>query len=116
MKIENSLIFFIVGMDPDDELDAGYTDSEGKFELAGDEREITNIDPELKIYHDCNKGINVGLKVLVDFAKLQPCPRKWVIGIPDNYITAGQTPKKYFDLGTVNLEVELEKEDHDCIH
>ena len=46
-------------MDPDDELDQGYTDSEGRFELKGDERELTNIDPELKIYHDCNKGVNV---------------------------------------------------------
>ena len=48
------------GPDPDDELDAGYTDANGRFELKGDTRELSNIDPQLKIYHSCNKGINVG--------------------------------------------------------
>ncbi|KAI1732057.1 transthyretin-like family domain-containing protein [Ditylenchus destructor] len=81
------------GIDPDDELDATYTDSNGIFEVKGDTRELTNIDPQLKIYHDCNKGIN-------------PCPIKWVINIPDKYISSGTKPKKLFYLGDVNLEVE----------
>lgn len=47
----------------------------------------------------------------------QPCPRKWVITIPDKYIHSGQAPpKKYFNLGNVNLEVEVEGETFDCIH
>ena len=36
-------------MDPDDELDKTRTDANGFFQLAGDEREMTNIDPQLKI-------------------------------------------------------------------
>ncbi len=43
----------VAGLDPDDELDAGYTDAGGKFELKGDTRELTPIDVQLKIYHDC---------------------------------------------------------------
>jgi len=91
------------GPDPDDELDAGYTDANGRFELKGDTRELTNIDPQLKIYHACNKGIN-------------PCDIKWVLDIPDKYITNGPVPKKLFNLGDVNLEVELEGQGFDCIH
>ena len=37
------------GPDPDDELDSGYTDSAGRFELSGSTMELTNIDPELRI-------------------------------------------------------------------
>jgi len=91
------------GLDPDDQLDEGYTDANGEFQLQGDETELTTIDPELKIYHDCNKGIN-------------PCPRKWVFKIPDLYITNGPVPHKTFDIGDVNLEVEIEGETFDCIH
>ncbi|KIH52029.1 Transthyretin-like family protein [Ancylostoma duodenale] len=49
------------GPDPDDELDSGYTDANGFFELAGFTTERTTIDPHLKFYHDCNDGITVGL-------------------------------------------------------
>lgn len=49
----------LLGLDPDDELDAGYTDKNGYLELSGDTIETTNIDPQLKIYHTCNKGLNV---------------------------------------------------------
>uniref|UniRef100_A0A914WED9 Serine/threonine-protein phosphatase n=1 Tax=Plectus sambesii TaxID=2011161 RepID=A0A914WED9_9BILA len=91
------------GPDPDDEMDSGYTDADGKFSLSGDTRELTTIDPFLKVYHDCNDGA-------------VPCQRKWKIQVPDKYVTAGKTPKKAFNLGDVNLEVELSDEDHDCIH
>lgn len=43
---------------------------------------------------------------------LQPCQRKWKIKIPDKYINSKNT----FMFGKVNLEVELEDEDRDCIH
>uniref|UniRef100_A0A914WH30 Transthyretin-like family protein n=1 Tax=Plectus sambesii TaxID=2011161 RepID=A0A914WH30_9BILA len=91
------------GPDPDDTLDSVYTDSEGKFQLKGDTREMTNIDPEVRIYHDC---LDYGL----------PCQREWVIRVPDKYISSGATPKKFMELGVMNLEVELEDEDQDCIH
>lgn len=47
---------------------------------------------------------------------MQPCQRLWKITVPDKYVTRGKTPSKIFDLGEVNLEVELDDEDHDCIH
>ncbi|KAL3120860.1 hypothetical protein niasHT_008152 [Heterodera trifolii] len=92
------------GLDPDDQLDSARTDASGNFKVQGDERETTNIDPELRIYHHCNKGLN-------------PCPRKWIITVPDKYIHSGKAPpKKYFELGNINLEVEVEGESFDCIH
>lgn len=108
----------LTGPDPDDELDAGYTDAEGKFQLKGDTRELTTIgrsinqlyciwcellaDPQLKIYHDCYDD--------------KPCQRKWVLNIPDKYITSGPTPKTLMNLGVVNLEVEIDGESRDCVH
>uniref|UniRef100_A0A1I7XRE1 Transthyretin-like family protein n=1 Tax=Heterorhabditis bacteriophora TaxID=37862 RepID=A0A1I7XRE1_HETBA len=47
------------GPDADDELDSGFTDANGFFELAGFTTERTTIDPHLKFYHDCNDGIIV---------------------------------------------------------
>lgn len=50
---------FFIGPDPDDVLDEGRTDSTGHFDLEGSTRELTSIDPVLKIYHDCDDGIKV---------------------------------------------------------
>jgi hypothetical protein len=47
---------------------------------------------------------------------MQPCQRVWIITVPDKYVTRGKTPTSTFDLGTVNLEVELDNESRDCIH
>uniref|UniRef100_A0A914M9B4 Transthyretin-like protein 46 n=1 Tax=Meloidogyne incognita TaxID=6306 RepID=A0A914M9B4_MELIC len=91
------------GPDPDDELDSAYTDNQGRFELSGSTMELTNIDPELRIYHDCNMHVPL-------------CKREWVIRIPDKYISPGTSAKRFMELGAVNLEVELEDESRDCIH
>ncbi|KAI1725564.1 transthyretin-like family domain-containing protein [Ditylenchus destructor] len=92
------------GPDPDDLLDKTYTSEDGSFELKGDTMELTNIDPEIRIYHDCAMHLPL-------------CKREWIIGIPDKYIYSGTTPKKFMNIGQVNLEVELETEDrHDCFH
>lgn len=48
-----------LGPDPDDELDAGYTDGSGMFQLSGGTAELTPIDPVFKVYHDCDDGIKV---------------------------------------------------------
>uniref|UniRef100_A0A1I8EPG2 Transthyretin-like family protein n=1 Tax=Wuchereria bancrofti TaxID=6293 RepID=A0A1I8EPG2_WUCBA len=42
------------GPNPDDLLDSCYTDSGGKFDLQGNSYELSTIDPEVRIYHDCN--------------------------------------------------------------
>jgi len=91
------------GPDPDDLLGTGYTSEDGSFYLSGDTMELTNIDPEVRIYHSCNQHLPL-------------CKREWVIGIPDKYITSGNVPNKVIDLGVLNLEVELEGESRDCIH
>uniref|UniRef100_A0AC34RFL4 Uncharacterized protein n=1 Tax=Panagrolaimus sp. JU765 TaxID=591449 RepID=A0AC34RFL4_9BILA len=91
------------GPDPDDDLDSGYTDDQGYFDLAGDTMEMTTIDPHLKIYHDCNDGIT-------------PCQRRWKFELPNHYITSGKTPTKKLDIGVWNLEAKMPEESHDCIH
>uniref|UniRef100_A0A0N4ZQJ9 Transthyretin-like family protein n=1 Tax=Parastrongyloides trichosuri TaxID=131310 RepID=A0A0N4ZQJ9_PARTI len=90
------------GPDPDDLLDQGYTDANGEFLLKGDERELTNIDPRLKIYHDCDDGI-------------KPGSRKVVFDIPYSYVTAGKVPKKTFDIGVLNMETVFHKEERELI-
>ncbi|VDM67239.1 unnamed protein product, partial [Strongylus vulgaris] len=77
--------------DPDDVLDNMYTKEDGMFSVSGFASEITPIDPELRIYHDCN-----------DNGK--PCKREWIIRIPSKYIYLGEEPSEALDLGTLNLE------------
>ncbi|KHJ82094.1 Transthyretin-like family protein [Oesophagostomum dentatum] len=89
--------------DPDDELDTGYTDANGFFELAGFTSERTTIDPHLKFYHDCNDGVT-------------PCQRRWKFELPNHYITRGNEPSKVIDIGRWNLEALLPGESHDCSH
>ncbi|ETN68285.1 Transthyretin-like family protein [Necator americanus] len=89
--------------DPDDTLDNMFTKADGLFSVSGSASELTPIDPELRIYHDCN-----------DHGK--PCQREWIIRIPSKYIYSGSEPLEAMDLGTLNLEVELESESQDCEH
>uniref|UniRef100_A0A1I7XQU3 Transthyretin-like family protein n=1 Tax=Heterorhabditis bacteriophora TaxID=37862 RepID=A0A1I7XQU3_HETBA len=80
------------GPDPDDVLDQMMTKEDGSFSLSGSAMELTPIDPEIRIYHDCN-----------DHGK--PCQREWVIRIPNKYIFGGSEARESMDLGTINLEV-----------
>ncbi|ETN83376.1 hypothetical protein RB195_014432 [Necator americanus] len=90
------------GIDPDDLLDEGYTDANGKFTLKGSERELTTIDPVFKVYHDCDDG-------------LKPGQRKVKFRIPNSYISPGGLPKRIFNIGTLNLETVFPKEERDLI-
>ncbi|KAF8383774.1 hypothetical protein PRIPAC_72916 [Pristionchus pacificus] len=89
------------GPDPDDVLDEGYTDPNGRFSLKGSERELTPIDPVFKVYHDCD-----------DFL---PGKRKVKFKIPNSYITNGAEPKRMFPIGILNLETIFAKEERDLI-
>ncbi|GMR60813.1 hypothetical protein PMAYCL1PPCAC_31008, partial [Pristionchus mayeri] len=91
------------GPDPDDMLQSTNTGADGSFYLQGSAMELTPIDPEVRIYHDCN-----------DHGR--PCQREWVIRMPNKYIYSGTVAAKPMDLGVMNLEVELEAESHDCLH
>ncbi|CAD5223619.1 unnamed protein product [Bursaphelenchus okinawaensis] len=90
------------GPDPDDKLQEGRTDSSGKFKLSGSTKELTNIDPVFKVYHDCDDSI-------------KPGQRKVRFRIPSQYITSGTTPKKFFNIGTINLEIGFAKEDRELL-
>ncbi|KHJ81966.1 Transthyretin-like family protein [Oesophagostomum dentatum] len=50
--------------DSDDLLDEKYTDKNGEFAVTGTTRELTDIEPVLYIYHDCDDGIRVCFIVL----------------------------------------------------
>ncbi|KAK5971064.1 Precursor transthyretin like protein 1 [Trichostrongylus colubriformis] len=90
------------GPDPDDVLDEGYTDTNGEFKLQGSERELTNIDPVFKVYHDCDDGI-------------KPGQRKVKFRIPDSYISPGGIPRRIFDIGVLNLETIFANEERDLL-
>ncbi|KAI6193346.1 hypothetical protein M3Y96_01008300 [Aphelenchoides besseyi] len=82
-------------LDPDDLMDEGLTDSEGRFLLRGHETEVTTIEPKLNVYNSCKKD------------RLLPCPKKFSIRIPDDYISEGSEPTKTFDVGELNLNGEF---------
>ncbi|ETN68286.1 Transthyretin-like family protein [Necator americanus] len=96
------------GPDPDDELDSGYTDANGFFELAGFTTERTTIDPHLKFYHDCNDGIT-------------PCQRRWKFELPSHYITRERGETFPTALGVLTpknckIRVKLKAEKCDNLH
>ncbi|GMR58523.1 hypothetical protein PMAYCL1PPCAC_28718, partial [Pristionchus mayeri] len=90
------------GPDPDDVLDEGYTDKNGHFRLQGSETELTPIDPVFKVYHDCDDGI-------------MPGQRKLKFKIPNSYISPGGVPKRFFQLGVLNLETIFPKEERNFL-
>ncbi|CAJ0589921.1 unnamed protein product [Cylicocyclus nassatus] len=90
------------GPDPDDLLEAGYTDANGEFSLSGTEFETTPIDPVFKVYHSCDD-------------KFKPGKRKVKFLLPKSYITQGKVPKKVFDIGVLNLETIFPKEEREFI-
>uniref|UniRef100_A0A915JQQ7 Uncharacterized protein n=1 Tax=Romanomermis culicivorax TaxID=13658 RepID=A0A915JQQ7_ROMCU len=81
------------GFDPDDLMGETRTDYDGEFRVSGQEKELTPIDPVLKIYHDCDDSRTPGL-------------RMFKIKLPNKYIDSNET----MDIGTWNLEMIYEDE------
>ncbi|CAD5222279.1 unnamed protein product [Bursaphelenchus xylophilus] len=90
------------GIDRDDLLASGKSDQNGFFRISGSTKEITNIDPKLNIYHDCNNQL--------------PCKRKFSLPIPDSYISKGSTPQSFFQVHYLELSEKFPGETRDCIH
>ncbi|CAD5216721.1 unnamed protein product [Bursaphelenchus okinawaensis] len=90
------------GVDRDDLLASGKTDRNGFFRISGSTKEITNIDPKLNIYHDCNNQL--------------PCKRKFSFPIADQYISKGKTVQSHYDVGYLELSEKFPGEARDCIH
>ncbi|KJH44871.1 Transthyretin-like family protein [Dictyocaulus viviparus] len=114
---------------PDELMDSSKTDNHGKFRLSGFAEEITEIDPKINIYHDCDDGIKVRYTVhyvkasimnhhhrIIKPFSFQPCQRKLTIYIPSQYITNTKQPTKTFNLGILQLAAEYPDEERDCFH
>ncbi|CAD5232848.1 unnamed protein product [Bursaphelenchus xylophilus] len=86
--------------DSDDQLAAAVTDRKGYFELDGTTRETTQIEPELRVYTDCNDGP-------------APCRRVLTFPVPPEYIHTGKAEKIY-DFGRIELKDKQEKERRTC--
>ncbi|GMS79965.1 hypothetical protein PENTCL1PPCAC_2140 [Pristionchus entomophagus] len=88
--------------DADDLLDEGYADRDGHFALDGTTRELTEIEPVLYIYHDCDDEI-------------RPC-QKWVtIDVPTKFIHHGKV-KDWYDIGEIDLKQTFPKQSRSCEH
>jgi hypothetical protein len=91
------------GPDPDDTLDENFVGLRGEFQLNGYTRELTDIDPVVYIWTDCNDGHT-------------PCHRRIKMTIPKKFII-NEEPKAtdWVDMGTVNLQSIFEDEQRECI-
>uniref|UniRef100_A0A915JL53 Uncharacterized protein n=1 Tax=Romanomermis culicivorax TaxID=13658 RepID=A0A915JL53_ROMCU len=83
----------------DDKMASTKTDHTGFFFLSGKEVEVGRIEPTIKVYHTCRKGV-------------LRCDRKWSMTVPKKYINSEQT----MDIGSINLELKIKGETHDCFH
>ncbi|MGH4034147.1 transthyretin-like family protein [Actinomycetota bacterium Odt1-20B] len=90
------------GIDPDDLMAETRTDSRGHFQLQGYTHEITTIEPNVNIYHDCNDGNT-------------PCQRKISFMVPDKYVYDGKTPDALYNAGRIELAGKFQGESRDCI-
>lgn len=104
-----------LGVDADDLMAEGRSDTDGYFYLTGNTQEFTPIDPKFNIYHDCEDSIMVS-GFPTSSVSFKPCQRKISIMIPDEYISQDETPKKIYDAGTIQLSGEFTGEERDCIH
>uniref|UniRef100_A0A1I7SIX1 Transthyretin-like family protein n=1 Tax=Bursaphelenchus xylophilus TaxID=6326 RepID=A0A1I7SIX1_BURXY len=91
----------------DDGMDQMVTNKTGIFQLHGHANEllIGNIDPQLKIYHECDDKFW--------------CERMIRINIPQNYVYNGYRAKRFYDIGTIELSSRLggfEKQERVCFH
>ncbi|KAF8381680.1 ttr-40 [Pristionchus pacificus] len=88
--------------DADDLLDEGYTDRDGLFSLDGTTRELTDIEPVLYIYHDCDDGI-------------RPCQKRVTIDVPTKYIHHGKATV-WYDIGEIDLKNTFPNQGRSCEH
>ncbi|VDM14396.1 unnamed protein product, partial [Wuchereria bancrofti] len=81
-------------INPDDVLNETYTDDDGQFFIHGTTIEVNQIQPILKVYHNC---LHDGL----------PGFRKIHFLVPYHFTNYGTHAEKVLDLGIFNLEAIL---------
>uniref|UniRef100_A0A0N5A4P5 Transthyretin-like family protein n=1 Tax=Parastrongyloides trichosuri TaxID=131310 RepID=A0A0N5A4P5_PARTI len=86
--------------DEDDLLDEKLSNKNGQFMLNGYTRELTTIEPELRIYFDCNDGD-------------RPCMRMITIPVPPKYIHSGKVVD-WYDIGQLDLYYKIQGERRSC--
>uniref|UniRef100_A0A183DTH9 Transthyretin-like family protein n=1 Tax=Gongylonema pulchrum TaxID=637853 RepID=A0A183DTH9_9BILA len=73
------------------------TNADGYYELLGGIESGSKADIVLKIYHRC------------DFNQF-PCRRKVTLGIPNQYLTERIDIKRWFEAGTLNMQLQFPRE------
>ncbi|CAJ0914087.1 unnamed protein product, partial [Mesorhabditis belari] len=89
-------------------LDEKLTGVDGSFHIDGNTNGFplneTTIDGTLTFYHSCDE----------DKEKVKKNGyRKFNYHIPQDYVSYGSKPKKHYDLGYLNLQLEFPEEKHE---
>ena len=95
-------LFRVQSDDPKQALDTRTSGPSGMFELSGNTngRAIneTELLPVVKFYHKCDED------------EKKKGFRRFQVAVPREFVTLGRTPKRTFDVGTLNLEIAYPKE------
>uniref|UniRef100_A0A915B7M5 Transthyretin-like family protein n=1 Tax=Parascaris univalens TaxID=6257 RepID=A0A915B7M5_PARUN len=96
-KLKLKLNFNYISSDPDDLLNTTTSDQKGYFRIYGEENEVGNIEPYLKITHSCDNGV-------ID-------PR---CTITDQYTIPKEYVGRVYDMGIVSLNIAKKKHRKHC--
>ena len=65
-------------------MDSKFTNARGEFKVMGSESELTPIDPELRIYHDCNHRATVYSSLVYTILQKTPQNSQCPLNVPSN--------------------------------
>uniref|UniRef100_A0A1I7XAX9 Transthyretin-like family protein n=1 Tax=Heterorhabditis bacteriophora TaxID=37862 RepID=A0A1I7XAX9_HETBA len=88
-----------------------FTQSAGvKGILMCGDRPLANA--KIKLYDDDSvHNHNIYIYIYV-----YPCQRKVSFNIPKSFVSSGQQPKMFFNIGQINMQIEFQSEERDCVH
>ncbi|EPB72087.1 Transthyretin-like family protein [Ancylostoma ceylanicum] len=86
-------------------MSRGKTNKTGHFKLEGTDKEVTTMEPVLKILHKC------------DYAPGCCCYHKKRFPIPQSYVVRrSRKPRRFYDLGVIELSKKMQYDLNDqCI-
>ncbi|GMR59318.1 hypothetical protein PMAYCL1PPCAC_29513, partial [Pristionchus mayeri] len=116
----------LIDIDPeetDDLLDSAFTDENGHFALSGATREEDVMQGAIKIYHHCGDRLALygepsygQTNGKISRKKKKICTRKIKWEIPTEYNTDGTGAPRWFEIGTINMELGFSGYERDCRH